>query len=109
MLIGRTHCVMNTMPHEGVAPIPIRLLAIKVIACVAYPILPYPGRRSLSRAVPVGVVGGVCAFPQISPYLILSLLALTPTLGISGGNYFPAFPPTCRALRSLLTKEMANW
>lgn len=38
MLIGGTHCVMNTMPHEGVAPIPIRLLAIKVIACVAYPL-----------------------------------------------------------------------
>ena len=36
MLIGITHCVMNTMAHEGVAPIPIRLLAIKVIDCVAY-------------------------------------------------------------------------
>ena len=43
---------------------------------------------------------GSVPFLQISPYLILSVLALTLTPGILGGNYFPAFPPTCPAWRT---------
>ena len=83
---------MNTMAHEGVAPIPIRLLAIKVIDCVAYRPKPLSKPRLCLRVLP---------FLQISPYLILSVLALTLTPGILGGNYFPAFPPTCPAWRTV--------
>ena len=58
------------MVHEGLVAIPISLLPIKVIECVAY-----PGPRFLRH----------CGrwprpFFQISPYLILSVLAVTPTL-----------------------------
>ena len=87
---------MNTMLHEGVAPIPIRLLAIKVIDCVAY-LRPTGLSRFLRHTQSWE---GSVPFLQISPYLILSVLALTLTPGILGGNYFPAFPPTCPAWRT---------
>ena len=45
--------------------------------------------------------GSTVPFLQISPYLILSVLALTLTPGISGGNYFPAFPPTCHPSKTV--------
>ena len=61
---------MNTMAHEGVAPIPIRLLAIKVIDSVPY--RPEPLSKARLCASEWWEGSGV-PFLQISPYLILSV------------------------------------
>ena len=77
------------MVHEGLAAIPISLLPIKVIECVAYP--------PLSKA------------PwEVAPAFLPNLPSDTDTGlgGISGGNYFPAFPPTCALLSSVLTEML---
>ena len=92
---------MNTMAHEGLAAIPIRLLPIKATECVAY--LCTGLKRFLSLWEPWE--GSAVPFLQISPYLILSVLALTLTPGISGGNYFPAFPPTCHPSKTVDSED----
>ena len=76
------------MVHEGLAAIPISLLPIKVIECVAYP--------PLSKA-PWEVAPAFLPNLPISHSLRLGSDTDTGLGGISGGNYFPAFPPTCRA------------
>ena len=85
------------MVHEGLAAIPISLLPIKVIECVAYP--------PLSKA-PWEVA--LAFLPNLPISHSLRLGTGTDTPGISGGNYFPAFPPTCPASPPQLTMKMVN-
>ena len=85
------------MVHEGLAAIPISLLPIKVIECVAYP----PLSKALWEVVPAFLPN-----LPISHSLRLGSDTDTGLGGISGGNYFPAFPPTCALLSSVLTKML---
>ena len=85
------------MVHEGLVAIPISLLPIKVIECVAYP----PLSKALWEVAPAFLPN-----LPISHSLRLGSDTDTGSGGISGGNYFPAFPPTCALLNSVLTEML---